>query len=264
MISATALLLASLPAFASSFVTSPSTLDLTTARSGEVTVTNNGERSTVFRVSPTYFRMVENGDLAEGSSDGASNDLAPHVRYSPRQFELRPGETQLVRIALRQPAGLAPGEYRVHLKIEADDPVGATAGEEKGATQFTAKVRIARAIRVVYRNAVPKGRAALESISVSAADKPGHIRLAAQLARDLDGGTAEGRYRVEVRRPNAAAEPLWSSTDLPARVYADLDRRTLENELKLQRDWPADALYCVVYVNDVDGTDARQQQCAGR
>jgi hypothetical protein len=50
----------------------------------------------------------------------------PLVRYSPRQVELAPGESQTVRLMVRKPGDLPPGEYRSHLVLRAVPAVGSS------------------------------------------------------------------------------------------------------------------------------------------
>jgi len=44
------------------------------------------------------------------------------LRFSPRQVKLAPGERQIVKLSLRRPRDLAPGEYRSHLRFRALPP----------------------------------------------------------------------------------------------------------------------------------------------
>ncbi len=49
-------------------------------------------------------------------------DAKEWVRYSPRRVRLGPGEHQTVRVVVRKPADLPPGEYTARLLIQAIPP----------------------------------------------------------------------------------------------------------------------------------------------
>jgi len=64
--------------------------------------------------------MSEIGGFALVDSAWAGEAFADTlVRYSPRQADLAPHETQIIRIQLRTPPDLPAGEYRSHLLIQA-------------------------------------------------------------------------------------------------------------------------------------------------
>src|SRR5690606_18933622 len=74
-------------------------------------------------------RMSEDGQFIPVDKAEAGENFADSmIVYSPRQFTLAPGSTQVVRIAVRKPADLPPGEYRSHLSFDRlpDSDAGAT------------------------------------------------------------------------------------------------------------------------------------------
>jgi len=91
-------------------------------RSEQVTLTNKGDEETTYRISFVRKNMTEDGkfetiDKDENDKDGMYSDTM--VRYSPRQVVLAPGQSQVIRLLLRKPKGLADGEYRSHLLMQA-------------------------------------------------------------------------------------------------------------------------------------------------
>lgn len=106
-------------------------------RSAEVQLMNRGCEATTYRVELIELRMEASGRLLPtvGSDEWA---LGRMVRFAPRQVALAPGERQTVRLFLRKPAELVPGEYRSHLQLRALpqarelDPLEVSAGEEGG------------------------------------------------------------------------------------------------------------------------------------
>lgn len=88
-------------------------------RTAQLDLINNGTETVTYRVSLINRRMSETGEFfkidAPVPGEQFVNDM---LRYSPRQVVLEPGAAQTVRLLLRKPGGLAPGEYRSHLMFE--------------------------------------------------------------------------------------------------------------------------------------------------
>lgn len=97
------------------------------ARSGTISLVNTGAQKAVYRITIVNMRMTDNGafeEIAEGKALPGEQFAEKLFRYAPRQVTLEPGGTQVIRIAARKPAGLAPGEYRSHLLIRAVPQAG--------------------------------------------------------------------------------------------------------------------------------------------
>lgn len=89
-------------------------------RTAEVTLLNTGETLSTYRISFMQMRMREDGSFEEIAAPEADERFADQlVRYSPRQVILEPHVPQTIRLQLRKPSGLAPGEYRSHLLFRA-------------------------------------------------------------------------------------------------------------------------------------------------
>lgn len=89
-------------------------------RSAQLGLVNKGSGSATYRISVINMRMDETGQLTEIAKPEAGQQFADRLfRYSPRQVTLEPGATQAIRLLLRKPKDLAPGEYRSHLMMRA-------------------------------------------------------------------------------------------------------------------------------------------------
>ncbi len=89
-----------------------------TERSTELILVNKGDEQTAFRIDVENRRMRADGAL-ETVTDTRPGELfaADMIRFSPRRVVLDPGARQSVRVSVTVPAGLAPGEYRSHLRL---------------------------------------------------------------------------------------------------------------------------------------------------
>ena len=77
-------------------------------RSETLTVKNQAAERTTYRL-----KMVAPLDSDQGG------DASEWVRFSPRRISLNPGESQVVRVLVRKPADLEPGDYTARLLIQA-------------------------------------------------------------------------------------------------------------------------------------------------
>ncbi len=92
-------------------------------RSNEIVLTNHSSDTVTYRISFKNMRMNEDGayeDIESAESGEAFADKL--IRFSPRQVTLEPGTSQTVRLLLRKPADLSPGEYRSHMLFQAIPP----------------------------------------------------------------------------------------------------------------------------------------------
>ena len=89
-------------------------------RSAQLGLVNKGSTSATYRISVINMRMGQDGGMVEIAQPDEGQAFADKLfRYSPRQITLAPGASQAIRILLRKPKDLAPGEYRSHLMMRA-------------------------------------------------------------------------------------------------------------------------------------------------
>ena len=109
-------------------------------RSAQLGLVNKGSGAATYRISVINMRMDETGQLTEIAKPEPGQQFADRLfRYSPRQVTLEPGATQAIRLLLRKPKDLAPGEYRSHLMMRA---IPDTSGQDVEAPTVGAAVRL--------------------------------------------------------------------------------------------------------------------------
>ncbi len=114
----------------------PTRIVLNGSRGTQIILNNIGDDVATYRISVEMRRMTADGTLVDvptpNSAEQAASDM---ILYAPRKVTLPPNQPQTINIAARAPAGLADGEYRVHLlfrAIPAPRPVAAPTTEAKG------------------------------------------------------------------------------------------------------------------------------------
>lgn len=92
-------------------------------RSEELLMFNRGTVKGLYRIFFKNVRAREDGSYEDISQPDPGQRFADRlVRYSPRRVVLEPGQSQSVRLLVRKPRDLAPGEYRSHLVFQAVPP----------------------------------------------------------------------------------------------------------------------------------------------
>ena len=212
-------------------------------RSAQITLVNQGNKSTFFRISFLRQNMTENGEFV-AVEDGASGMFAdPLIRYSPRQVSLQPGQSQVIRLALRKPGDLAKGEYRSHMLFQAlPDPTSTsveeiTQQEPNGITIELIPI-VGVSIPVIVRHGEMNSKVALANPAIVQGTKTkNYRRIAVNINRQGDGSaygdlratyTPEGGTPIVIAQANSVA------------VYSNMQTRRFEAPLRLPSDFTLD------------------------
>ena len=136
LLSAAALGAAASPALASGdLLVAPTRIILDGSRGTEVVLNNIGSAPATYRISLEIKRMTAAGgldEIAEENATPAERAALDMIVFSPRRVTLPPNQPQVVRVGVRVPEGLPPGEYRAHMLFRAvPDVVPAVGAEAK-------------------------------------------------------------------------------------------------------------------------------------
>jgi P pilus assembly chaperone PapD len=142
-------------------------------RAAQVDLINNGDEPATYRISFINRRMNATGEFTEVDVPQPGELFSESlIRYSPRQVTLAPGVAQTVRILLRKPADLAPGEYRSHLLFQrvaegqekpAEGAGRATAGNE---LEIRLKAMVSVSIPVIVRHGETSATAQFDELEL--------------------------------------------------------------------------------------------------
>lgn len=86
-------------------------------RSKEISLLNTSSKRLTYRIEWIHNKMDENGRLRKMDGSLYDFDFEEVVRFSPRQVTLPPNGRQSVRLSLRRPENLPPGDYHAHLSF---------------------------------------------------------------------------------------------------------------------------------------------------
>lgn len=166
----------------------------------EVMIINSGNEQRVYRIGWAEYRAKEMGGYIElETPDPNIPALSPHMRISPRQVRLAPGERQTIKLQLRKQAEMPEDEYRSHLLFTVLPPENSS-GAQNDAEGIRMQINmfISYSIPVLFHPEPPNVDAKLKYFEFSERiDESADLKL--WLARSGDH-SAFGRleiYRVD-------------------------------------------------------------------
>lgn len=136
-------------------------------RSEEVMLRNTGKGKATYRILFKEMAMTQNGDIEECPKKEGQTTAADLIRFSPRQVELAPGESQIIRIQVRKPEGLPDGEYRSHLLFQSvpdSKPPAPLQGETERALSVKLNTVLGISIPVILRHGDIQGKISLTDL----------------------------------------------------------------------------------------------------
>ena len=125
-------------------------------RSPAVKIINPDDATNRYKISLINMRMDEYGRRTEVKAPTPEEKkVVDMIRFSPRRATLGPKEWQTVRLMVRKPSDLAPGEYRAHLRVAPTPPDQIPDAESGGGTpqmKISLNVVFAITIPVIVRH----------------------------------------------------------------------------------------------------------------
>ncbi|MEQ8664158.1 MAG: fimbria/pilus periplasmic chaperone [Rhodospirillales bacterium] len=206
-------------------------------RAAQVTLSNQGSTAAVFRISLIAMDMDENGNLKEiEAGTGGVKTAEDLIRYAPRQIEIAPGATQVVRLSVRKPAGLEEGEYRSHMFFRAvpDESAGRNVADDGQLQDNELRVELIPiygiTIPVIVRHGELSADVGLSDVQVLAADADRPARISLNMTRAGDSsafGDVTATYT-----PSGGGSVVVAQVTRVA-VYTPRDSRRLVMPLRL-------------------------------
>src|SRR5262249_5809212 len=118
-----------------------------------VVVKNVGDAPGDYRVDLVDLKMRDDGAVVNyDAGETPQYSAVPYLRIAPKSMTLKPGETQNIRIILRKPDNLEPGEYRAHMRVLLVHENAAASGLIVKGQQITVRPNLAVTIPIILRN----------------------------------------------------------------------------------------------------------------
>jgi len=207
-------------------------------RSAQLSLANKGSETATYRISLINMRMDDNGQLIEIDRPGEGELFAENlIRYSPRQVVLEPGAAQTIRLLLRKPADLAPGEYRSHMLFRAipeDGGVSVEAPADPNALSVNLIPIFGISIPVIVRHGDLSADVSLADIQVLPPDEQNTMpRAAFTLVRD---GQRSAFGDLHVTLEKAGETPVVVGQIMRLAVYTPNKSRRVTVQLRVPDD----------------------------
>lgn len=182
-------------------------LDTENNRQVELVLRNTSNGSRTYRLGLEDKRVIDAKGTYKAVEDGEDfPSAAGMIRFSPRQITVGPGENQTVRLSLRPPANLEPGEYRSHLRLQVvaqeSEPSGVMemGDPDREGVAFKLFMQMSFSIPVVVRHQIEVPDVAISNIKVvPAAGDDRRISLDVELTRTGEA-SSYGEVVVEMQK----------------------------------------------------------------
>jgi P pilus assembly chaperone PapD len=212
----------------------------TDSRQTELILRNTSDGPKTYRLSWENKRVIDGKGTYKAVEEGEEwPSAAEMIRFSPRQITVGPGENQTVRLSLRPPADLEPGEYRSHLRLqvvaeesepsavmEMDDP-------DRDGVGFKLFMQMSFSVPVVVRHKVEPPEVAISDIKVvpgSGEDR--NMSLSVELTR-AGAASSYGEIVVEMQKDrDSPVERIGRKQGVY--VFHETDRKTVSVRLRDQ------------------------------
>jgi len=212
------------------------TLDETN-RQTVISLHNPGTLTRTYRLKWVERHLGEDGQMTVVKEGENPRSIAAMVRFSPRRVAVEPGKTQTVRLDYRQPAGLAPGEYRSHLLIEleprADGGGGTTvASGEKEGMSFRLDALLSFAVPVFVRHGAGSATAQITAVEPTMIERDGAKEPGLKVSLTRGGEFSSYGRLVVYQQLNAKAPVEEISETGGVAMYTEVSGQTRVIALK--------------------------------
>jgi hypothetical protein len=235
LIAACFVLLPAIPARADLTITPVRVVFQGRDRSASIELINVTNRTNTYRMSWMEMKMEPDGRyvLMPVTNEKDPNSVPNMVIFTPRQVTIPPQGHQTIRLSLRRPADLPPGEYRAHLLMKRLANMGPLHQDAnpKGVS-MNLKVNISFSVPIIVRSGEDKDlRISLSSpkFVVAGTKKNQHPQLNIDITRDAGKFSSYGLLKVYWQPPQGGEREIGMVNNVA--LYPELKRRTMGIDL---------------------------------
>lgn len=208
-------------------------------RAVEVMLKNGGITAASFRISLKEMEMLPNGKLQVRAKKEGEITAADLVRFTPRQVDLAPGESQIVRFQLRKPENLPVGEYRSHALFQGIPPAPPaepiTEDVEKRLSFSIAQV-MGISIPVIVRHGETRASIKLTGLRYWQPDVAGTVPVVSLFLERSGNRSVVGDIRATVESGGKIAKGTLLLELKGTGVYTNLERREVHLPMYFAKD----------------------------
>ena len=197
-------------------------------RAAQVELVNQGRTAATYRIQLVNRRMNERGEFEAVATPEPGERFADELlRFSPRQVTIQPGGSQTVRVLVRKPAELAPGEYRSHLQFDrlqepADENGRSETVGASGSVGVTISTLVGASIPLILRHGDTEFKSELEGLQFIAGGGKEQPALSFEIKRS---GNRSVYGDLQVSYQPANGKPVDVALVRGVAVYVPNERR---------------------------------------
>jgi len=122
-------------------------------RTVDLHVSNPGEEPITYAVSLVTMRTDKDGQFKEVLTETDEDRLVKSmVRFAPRRATIEPGKRQILKLMVRKPQDLPPGEYQTRLKLS---PQPSNQQDQKHQTDSASSKKVSFDIEILVNSTFP-------------------------------------------------------------------------------------------------------------
>jgi P pilus assembly chaperone PapD len=167
------------------------------------------------------------------------------VIFTPRQVTIAPHGHQTIRLSLRRPADLPPGEYRAHLVMTRLAKLGPERQEDAKELNMSLKVNLGFSIPIIVRSGDDKGlKISLTSPNLHMSKSKRHPgpELGITIHRDAGHFSSYGTLKVYWQNEQGREQQIGEMNNVA--LYPETESRTMDIALSQN---PTSGMLKVVY-----------------
>lgn len=205
-------------------------------RSAEIMLQNCGASAASYRVSFKEMDMLPGGKIQERERKPGEVTAADLIRFSPRQVDLAPGESQTVRVQVRKPEGLPDGEYRSHLLFQAiptAEPPKPSGEDPEQKLSFNITQLVGISIPIIVRHGPATANITLSGFRFWQPDVPEALPVLSLIMERTGNRSVIGEFTVTVESGGKFKKGARISELKAIAIYANLARREVHLPMQL-------------------------------
>ncbi len=149
----------------------PTRVVIAQQRTDEITLVNRGSSEGQYRILLKNKSMTDTGSFAEFDKTAAPEWAADKfIRYSPRSVRISDGGFQKIRLMIKKPSGLAPGEYRTHMVFRSSKEQKNPILEPDQELSFSFEPIVEISIPIIVRHGKLTATVAMDNIKLEGSD----------------------------------------------------------------------------------------------
>ena len=124
-------------------------------RAAEIRISNISEESITYSISTVTMRRDEDKQLYRVDDEMETEDerlVRDMIRFSPRRATIEPGQQQFIKLMVRKPQDLPPGEYRTRLSIS---PLADPGLQQRDLSDIPSEEQLAIVVEVLVTSTIP-------------------------------------------------------------------------------------------------------------